>query len=75
MSPGDRPKPGSASSKRSRGDLADYNAQLGTQWAHSPSTGQHYLLDNATQWNANGPDGPGYYRPAGNSYEKLEVGW
>lgn len=75
MTTADRPRPGAAAKKSSRGDLADYNAQLGTQWAHSPSTGRHYLLDNATQWNANGPDGPGYYAKSGNSYEKLEVGW
>jgi hypothetical protein len=54
--------------------LKDYNVQLGTQWAHS-STGQHYLLDYATQWNDTGPDGPGYYIKSGNSYEKLTTGW
>jgi hypothetical protein len=53
--------------------LKDYNAQLGTQWAHS-STGRSYLLDRATQWNDNGPDGPGYYIKSGNSYEKLTPG-
>jgi hypothetical protein len=54
--------------------LKDYNVQLGTQWAHS-STGRHYLLDHATQWNDTGPDGPGYYIKSGNSYEKLTPGW
>ena len=53
--------------------LKDYNVQLGTQWAHS-STGRSYLLDRATQWNDNGPDGPGYYIKSGNSYEKLTPG-
>ena len=53
--------------------LKDYNAQLGTQWAHS-STGRSYLLDRATQWNDHGPDGPGYYIKSGNSYEKLTPG-
>lgn len=72
------PRPGNPKLRR-RGDesddLQDYNAQLGTQWATSPSTGEHYLLDHATQWNDTGPDGPGYYRKAGNSYEKLNTGW
>jgi PDZ domain-containing protein len=54
--------------------LKDYNVQLGTQWAHS-STGQHFLLDYATQWNDTGPDGPGYYIKSGNSHEKLTPGW
>lgn len=55
--------------------LKDYNAQLGTQWAHSPSTGRRFLLDHARDWNDNGPQGPGYYVKSGNSYEKLENGW
>lgn len=32
-----------------------YNAQLGSQWATSPTTGERYLLDYATQWSASGP--------------------
>ena len=66
------------SSNRSRDesdDLRDYNAQLGSQWAHSPSTGQNFFVDRSTYYNETGPDGPGYYRQAGNSYEKLEMGW
>lgn len=76
--PGDLPRPGDHKirSNDPEGDsLKDYNVQLGTQWAHSPSTGEHYMLDYATQWNNSGPNGPGYYRKAGNSYEKLETGW
>jgi hypothetical protein len=56
-------------------DLRGYNAQLGSQWAHSPSTGENFLLDRSARYNDSGPDGPGYYRQAGNSYEKLEMGW
>ena len=70
-------KPGTKrnAGKGGEGDsLKDYNAQLGTQWAHSAS-GQHYLLDRASQWNDNGPDGPGYYAKIGNSMEKLTTGW
>jgi hypothetical protein len=71
--PSDR-RPGSSGSQND--EFKDYNAQTGTQWAHSPSTGKNYLLDATTDWNQNGPDGPGYYRKTGsNSYEKLENGW
>ena len=71
------PRPGDAFDRRSSGEsgeLTDYNAQLGTQYAHSPSTGQNYLLDRAAAWNDHGPDGPGFYRQVGNSYEKLVPG-
>jgi hypothetical protein len=33
------------------------------------------VLDRATQWNDNGPDGPGYYIKGGNDLEKLTPGW
>lgn len=56
------------------GELKGYNKELGWQYAHSQSTGENFLLDAATQWNENGPEGAGYYRPSGNSYEKLELG-
>jgi|GEM_PF-1615223 len=56
------------------GELKGYNKELGWQYAHSPSTGENFLLDAGTQWNENGPEGAGYYRPSGNSYEKLELG-
>lgn len=74
------PSPSSSSSSSHRGadesdELKDYNSQLGTQWAHSPSTGENFYLDRSADYNENGPDGPGYYRKAGNSYEKLDMGW
>lgn len=56
------------------GNLRGYNKELGTQYAHSPTTGQNFLLDPATDWHETGSDGPGYYRQAGNSYEKLDLG-
>jgi hypothetical protein len=78
-SPGDLPRPGDPPGMRQRGgetdELADYNAQLGTQWVHSESTGENYMVDAAAAWNENGPDGPGYYRRAGSSYEKLTPGF
>lgn len=69
-----RGKPGRTATNE--GDaLQDYNAQLGTQWATKPSTGEKYLMDYSSQWNETGPDGPGYYVKSGNSYEKLRTGW
>jgi hypothetical protein len=51
----------------------DYNMQLGTQWFHD-SNGGIYNLDVTNDYSQDGPDGPGYYRRAGNSWEKLEPG-
>jgi hypothetical protein len=57
------------------GDLAGtYNVQLGTGYVHS-ETGQNFLVDPASDYQSTGPDGPGYYRQVGNSYEKLIPGW
>ena len=75
---GPLPRPGDTGHRTGNSEtdsLQDYNAQLGSQWATSPSTGDHFLLDYATQWNSNGPDGAGYYRMAGNSLEKMNTGW
>jgi hypothetical protein len=58
------------------GDLAGtYNVQLGTGYVHSETTGENFLVDPSTDYHESGPDGPGYYRQAGNSYEKLTPGW
>lgn len=57
------------------GDLAGtYNVQLGTGYVHS-ETGENFLVDPSTDYHETGPDGPGYYRQVGNSYEKLTPGW
>jgi hypothetical protein len=55
------------------GSLRGYNKELGVQYAHS-STGENFLLDHATQWQENGPQGAGYYRQNGNFQERLELG-
>lgn len=71
------PRPGDVFDKRRKSeanDLTDYNSTLNTQYAHSPSTGQTFLMDRSSQWNETGPDGPGYYRKVGNSQEKLVPG-
>lgn len=72
--------PGSGKGKPARpgcgygGNLRGYNKELGTQYAHSLTTGENFLLDPSTQWNETGPNGPGYYRKVGNSHEKLDLG-
>jgi hypothetical protein len=57
---------GADSAGGSDNDLAGtYNAQLGTGWVHDPGTGQNYNVDVTNDWNENGPDGPGFYKPNG----------
>jgi len=55
-------------------DLSTYNRQLGTEYAHSPRTGENFLMTHATDWLESGPEGPGYYRIVGNDHEKLVPG-
>ena len=49
-------------------------ATMGFQNVYSPSTGEHWEA-SYSDYNPTGPDGPGYYRPVGNSYEKLKEGF
>jgi hypothetical protein len=49
-------------------------AMMGFQNVYSPTTGEHWEA-SYSDYNATGPDGPGYYRRAGNSYEKLNEGF
>ncbi len=49
-------------------------AMMGFQNVYSPTTGEHWEA-SYSDYNATGPDGPGYYRKAGNSYEKLNEGF
>jgi hypothetical protein len=49
-------------------------ATMGFQNVYSPSTGQHWEA-SYSDYNATGPDGPGYYRRVGNSFEKLNEGF
>ena len=55
-------------------DLAGtYNAQLGTGWVHD-SLGRNYNVDTTTDYDDNGPDGPGYYVMVGGHREKAQPG-
>lgn len=47
---------------------------MGFQNVYSPTTGQHWEA-SYSDYNPTGPDGPGYYRRVGNSYEKLNEGF
>jgi len=49
-------------------------ATMGFQNVYSTSTGQHWEA-SYSDYNPTGPDGPGYYRRVGNSYEKLNEGF
>jgi hypothetical protein len=71
------PSPNTGSGGRSASGTSGrstYNAQLGTEYAHDPETGESFFMTHATDWMENGPDGPGYYRQIGNSYRKLVPG-
>ena len=50
-----------------------YNKELGTEYAHSPTTGENYLVSPATDY-INGPQGYGAYIQNGNDTIKLEPG-
>lgn len=50
-----------------------YNKELGTEYVHSPSTGENYLVSPATDY-VDGPQGYGAYVQNGNDYIKLEPG-
>jgi len=69
----------SSASREPQGSKKD----LGTLWeettmefqnVYSPTTGQHWEA-SYDDYNPTGPDGPGYYRQVGNSYEKLAEGF
>ena len=73
--------PGARSStpKEPRGSSKDLSTlreetTMEFQNVYSPTTGQHWEA-SYDDYNPTGPDGPGYYRQVGNSYEKLAEGF
>lgn len=52
---------------------SSYNKELGTEYMHSPTTGENYLVDSARDY-INGPQGEGVYIRSGNDYIKLQPG-
>lgn len=66
--PGSRRPPGG-------GDVeSTYNQQLGMEYAHDPATGENYWVSPSTDWDATGPEGPGYYKRSGHDRRKLVPG-
>jgi hypothetical protein len=60
---------------RSDGEAAsEYNAQLGMEYVHDKTTGENYWVSPSTDYQQNGPQGPGYYKQVGNDIRKLSPG-
>lgn len=74
----DTPVIGAKTSKKTskHGEDSDYgyNPQLGTEYVHDSKTGENYLVSPNTNWSTDGPQGAGYYKPAGNEFIKLDPG-
>ena len=56
-----------------QGDEAGYNPWRGSEYVHDANTGQNFIV-TSSDWNATGPDGPGYYKRNGNDWTKLTHG-
>ena len=56
-----------------QGDEAGYNPWRGSEYVHDANTGQNFIV-TSSDWNATGPDGPGYYKRNGNDWTKLTPG-
>src|SRR5262249_36830545 len=52
-----------------------YNRWLDKEYYHNPQTGENYWVSPSSDWQENGPQGPGYYGRSGNSTIKLEPGY
>lgn len=74
----DAPVIGAKTSKKAKRDGEDrdygYNPQLGTEYVHDSKTGENYLVSPDTNWSPDGPQGAGYYKPAGTEFIKLDPG-
>jgi hypothetical protein len=51
-----------------------YNQWLDKEYYHNPQTGENYWVSPSQDYQKDGPAGPGYYAPFGNSYVKLDPG-
>jgi hypothetical protein len=51
-----------------------YNQWLDKEYYHNPTTGENYWVSPSQDYQKDGPAGPGYYAPFGNSYVKLDPG-
>ncbi len=73
------PDPPSLNAKRSgsqsgEGD-SQYNRWLEKEYYHNPQTGENYWVSPTSDWEQNGPEGPGYYSRNGNDVTKLQPGY
>jgi hypothetical protein len=71
---GREPKGSSKDQIEERLSTQQEETTMGFRNVYSPSTGQHWEA-SFDDYNPTGPDGPGYYRRVGNSYEKLNEGF
>jgi len=53
---------------------SSYNQWLDKEYYHNPQTGENYWVSPSQDYQKDGPAGPGYYAPFGNSYVKLDPG-
>jgi hypothetical protein len=69
--------PVSLNAKRSSGGEEDseYNVWLEKEYYHDAVTGQNYWVSPSSDWEQNGPQGPGYYTRNGNDVTKLQPGY
>jgi hypothetical protein len=71
-----RPSGGTGGRDRTDDDKVEssYNQQLGMEYAHDAATGENYWVSPSTDWQNDGPEGPGYYKRSGNDLRKLSPG-
>ena len=74
-----RADPPSLNAKRKSGGEgegdSEYNVWLEKEYYHNPQTGQNYWVSPSSDWEQNGPEGPGYYSRNGNDVIKLQPGY
>ena len=68
--------PSAGKSPKGKGNAdSQYSRWLGMEHYHDSGTGQNYWVSPSTDWNDNGPRGPGYYYlNVGGEQRKLEPG-
>jgi len=71
-----RPKANSSGSSGGEGDPDTlYNQWLDKEYYHNSQTGENFWVSPSHDWVKDGPEGPGYYAPHGNTIVKLDPGY
>ncbi len=52
-----------------------YNVWLDKEYFHNPKSGENYWVSPSSDYQQNGPQGPGYYATYGNDVIKLQSGY